>query len=202
MNKLPIDFYNRQNVLLIARELIGKLITTNIDDYTTIGRIVETEAYAGFVDRASHAWSGNRTARNEHMYEAPGTAYVYTCYGIHQLFNIVTNKRGIPDAVLVRAVEPVMGMETMMRRTGKPIADHTLSRGPGNVGKALGIHKIHSGMSLLGDLIYLSSDGYELEENEVGTSSRIGVAYAGSDALLPYRFFMRGNKYVSGKKIA
>ena len=189
-------------MLVIAKELLGKLITTNIDGRTTIGRIVETEAYAGFADRASHAWAGKRTARNQHMYEAAGTAYVYTCYGIHQLFNIVTNERGIPDAVLVRAVEPVAGVETMMWRTDKRIADQSLTRGPGNVAKALGIHKIHSGMSLLGDVIYISSDEYELEDKQVGASSRIGVAYAGSDALLPYRLFIRGNKYVSGKKIA
>ncbi len=133
------------------------------------------------------------------MYASPATAYVYICYGMHQMFNIVTNEKEIPDAVLVRAVEPLRGIDIMLQRTGKLKADNTLTRGPGNVGKALGISKQHSGLHLLDDEIYLMSDGFILDEDKIGISNRIGVESAGPDALLPYRFYVRGNKYVSGK---
>ncbi|MBC7507226.1 MAG: DNA-3-methyladenine glycosylase [Ferruginibacter sp.] len=200
MNKLPIDFYEHKNVVMIAKQLLGKIVHTNIGGIITSGRIVETEAYAGITDKASHAYSGKRTARNEHMYADAATAYVYICYGIHQMFNIVTNEKEIPDAVLIRAVEPLEGIDTMLARTGKQKADDTLTKGPGNVGKALGICKIHSGINLLGDTIYISSDYYIVDEIQTGTSKRIGVEYAGDDALLPYRFYVKGNKYVSGNK--
>lgn len=199
MKKIPLTFYKRKDVVSIARELLGKIIITRFDDVTTSGRIVETEAYVAHVDKASHAFGGRRTARNEHMYAHAGTAYVYICYGMHQMFNIVTNDKDIPDAVLIRAVEPLQGIDIMLDRTGKPKLDFTLTKGPGNVGKALGIFKKHSGLHLLDDDIYLADDGFKLKETDVGISGRIGVASAGADALLPYRFYVRGNKYVSGK---
>jgi DNA-3-methyladenine glycosylase len=133
------------------------------------------------------------------MYAHAGTAYVYICYGMHQMFNIVTNEKDIPDAVLIRALEPLEGIDIMLQRTGKSKLDFTLTKGPGNVGKALGIFKKHSGSHLLDNEIYLMDDGFKLKENEVGISGRIGVASAGADALLPYRFYVRGNKFVSGK---
>ncbi|HUS02688.1 MAG TPA: DNA-3-methyladenine glycosylase [Chitinophagaceae bacterium] len=199
MKKLPLNFYKRKDVVAIARELLGKIVVTNFDGVTTSGRIVETEAYVAHIDKASHAFGGRRTSRNEHMYAHAGTAYVYICYGMHQMLNIVTNEKDIPDAVLIRAVEPLEGTDIMLKRTGKPKLDFTLTKGPGNVGKALGIFKKHSGLHLLDDEIYLVDDGVKLKENEVGISGRIGVASAGADALLPYRFYVRGNKYVSGK---
>lgn len=199
MKKLPLTFYKRKDVVTIARELLGKVIITNFDGVTTSGRIVETEAYVAHVDKASHAFGGRRTAKNEHMYAHAATAYVYICYGMHQMFNIVTNEKDVPDAVLIRAVEPLEGIDIMLERTGKQKPDFTLTKGPGNVGKALGIFKKHSGLHLLDDEIYLVDDGCKLKENEIGTSERIGVASAGADALLPYRFYVRGNKYVSGK---
>ena len=199
MKKLPLSFYNRKDVVSIARELLGKIVVTNFESKITSGRIVETEAYVALIDKASHSFAGRRTTRNEHMYAAPATAYVYICYGMHQMFNIVTNEKEIPDAVLIRALEPLQGIDIMLQRTGKLKADHTLTRGPGNVGKALGISKQHSGLHLLDDEIYLMSDGFALHKNDVGVSSRIGVEGAGADALLPYRFYIRGNKYVSGK---
>ena len=201
LKKLTIDFYERKNVVLIARELLGKIIHTDIDGTITSGRIVETEAYAGITDKASHAYGGKRTARNGHMYANAGTAYVYICYGIHQMFNVVTNEKEIPDAVLIRAVEPLEGIDSMLARTGKQKPDHTLSKGPGNVGKALGIYKIHSGINLLEDTIYISSDDYTINEKHIGISKRIGVDYAGTDAILPYRFYVKGNKYVSGRPV-
>jgi len=201
LNKLTIDFYNRKDVLQIARELLGKIIVTNLEGSLTSGRIVETEAYMGITDKASHSWSGKRTARNEHMYAQAATSYVYICYGIHHMFNVVTNEKEIPHAVLIRAVEPLEGIDIMLVRTGKKKPDSTLTRGPGNVGKALGIYKLHSGISLLGDTIYIASDDYRIDEKQVGISKRIGVNYAGPDALLPYRFYIKGNKYVSGKPV-
>lgn len=183
----------------IAKELLGKIVVTNFDGIITSGRIVETEAYIGVSDKASRSYAGKRTARNEHMYAQAGTAYVYICYGIHQMFNIVTNEKEIPDAVLIRAIEPMEGAETMLVRTRKKSPDYTLTRGPGNVGRALGMHKTHSGENLLDDTIYLAADDYTLTDSQTGSSKRIGVDYAGADALLHYRFYVKGNKYVSGR---
>ena len=197
MKKLPIHFYKRTDVLLIAKELIGKIVVTNFNDVITSGRIVETEAYIGLSDRASHSFGGKRTARNEHMYSAAGTAYVYICYGMHHLFNVVTHAVNIPDAVLIRAVEPIAGIDTMLKRTGKLKLDNTLTKGPGNAAKALGISKGHSGFNLIHHKIYIADDGFEMAETSIGMSSRIGVEGSGDAALLPYRFYIKGNVFVS-----
>ncbi len=199
MTKLPLSFYQRKDVVQIARDLIGKIIVTTFDGEITSGRIAETEAYAGIVDKASHAFNNRRTARNEHIYASGGTAYVYICYGMHQMFNIVTNAKDIPHAILVRAVEPLSGIDIMLRRTGKSKLDYTLTRGPGNVGKALGIFKHHSGLKLNRKEISIFKDEYLLLETQIGISPRIGIESAYPDSLLPYRFYIRGNKYVSGK---
>lgn len=198
MKKLGAAFYDREDVLMIARELIGKVLITKFDDILTSGRIVETEAYAGVADRASHAYGGRRTARTEIMFGEPATAYVYLCYGIHHLFNVVTNKRNVPHAVLIRALEPVEGITTMQMRCSKILADFTLTRGPGNVSRALGIKTVHTGLSLLQHPIYIADDGFV--PAAILATPRIGVDYAGPDALLPYRFVLEGNPYVSGKK--
>ncbi len=198
MKKLPLSFYHRKDVVQIARELLGKIIITTFDGNLTSGRITETEAYVGLTDKASHSFGNRRTARNEHMYGAAGIAYVYICYGMHQMFNIVTNDKDVPDAVLVRAVEPMKGVGAMLKRTGKKKLDRTLTRGPGNVGKALGIFKHHSGLKLSSKEMYIVEDKFSLAEENIGTSIRIGVEGAGPDGLLPYRFYIRGNKYVSG----
>jgi DNA-3-methyladenine glycosylase len=199
MKKIPLSFYTRKDVVEIAKDLIGKIIVTNFDGSITSGRIVETEAYVAITDKASHSFGGKRTARNEHMYAAAGTAYVYICYGMHQMMNVITNDKNIPDAVLIRAVEPLEGINIMLQRTGKKNLDKTLTRGPGNIGKALGIFKHHSGNHLLGNKIYLMNDNAKINEEQIGTSVRIGVESAGADSLLPYRFYLKGNKYVSGK---
>lgn len=200
LKKLPIEFYDRTDVVLIAKELLGKILVTKFDGIITSGRIVETEAYVALVDMASHSRNGIRTQRNEHMYEAAGISYVYICYGMHHLFNVVTNKKNIPDAVLIRALEPLTGIEDMLLRTGKKKPDHTLTKGPGNAGKAMGIDKNHSGLNLLGKNIYIADDGFRYNENEIGASARIGVEGAGMpSAGLPYRFYVKGNKFVSGR---
>jgi DNA-3-methyladenine glycosylase len=201
MKKLSRSFYKRRDVVIIARELLGKIIVTKIDGVVTSGRIVETEAYVAFRDKASHSFNGKRTARNEHMYGAGGTSYLYICYGIHQMLNIVTNEKDVPDAVLIRAIEPIEGIDEMLKRTGKPGFNNTLTKGPGNVGKALGLFKHHSGMSLMDDTISLYEDQAELKESMIGSSKRIGVDYAGEDALLPYRFYIKGNAFVSGRPV-
>ena len=201
MEKLGHDFYTRANVVTIARELLGKILVTQIDGVLTSGRIVETEAYNGVIDRASHAYGGRRTNRTEIMYASGGKAYVYLIYGIHYLFNIVTNKVDTPHAVLIRAIEPLTGIEDMLIRTGRAKADYTLGKGPGNVSKALGIHLRHTGTDLTGSEIFVASDDLVLKKKDIIISPRIGVDYAGADALLPYRFSIAGNPYVSGKKI-
>lgn len=199
MEKIPLSFYNRKDVVKIARELLGKIVVTNFNGMVTSGRIVETEAYAGLTDKASHSFNGKRTARNEHMYSPPGTAYIYICYGMHQMLNIVTNEKEIPDAVLIRAIEPLKGVEIMADRTAKSESDKTITRGPGNVGKALGIFKHHSGLYLMDEEIYLLDDHQKIPDEKMGISKRIGVESAGIDGLLPYRFYIKGNRYVSGK---
>ncbi|MBC7850226.1 MAG: DNA-3-methyladenine glycosylase [Chitinophagaceae bacterium] len=198
--KLRIDFYNREDVVLIAKELIGKILVSRFDGIETNGRIVETEAYAGVNDRASHAWNGRRTARTETMYGEGGTTYVYLCYGLHQMFNVVTNQKDTPHAILIRALEPIIGIDVMLQRTGKSKVDYTLTRGPGNVAKALGIFTHHSTLSLLSDELFIAKDDFQLSPSDIEATKRIGVDYAGNDAHLPYRFILRNNPYVSRQK--
>ena len=199
VKKLELDFYQRKDVLKISNELLGKILVTNWSGIITSGRIVECEAYAGVIDKASHASGGRRTNRNEIMYGEGGYAYVYLCYGIHHLFNVVTNSKDTPHAILIRALDPIEGIGEMLLRTNKKKFDHTLTRGPGNVSKALGILTKHSGLSLLDDRMFIGDDGAAYTKKEIAVSPRIGVDYAGEDALLPYRFYVKGNPYVSGK---
>ena len=200
MKILEYYFYSRTDVVNIARELLGKVLVTQWNGVVTSGRIVETEAYRGVTDRASHAWNGRRTGRTEIMYDEGGKGYVYLCYGIHHLFNVVTNIKDTPHAVLVRAVEPLEGISTMLQRTGKKKPDRTLTSGPGNVSKALGLLVSHSGVSLLEEAVFIADDGYALKKKDIIATTRIGVDYAGEDALLPYRFFIRDNIYVSARR--
>jgi len=205
MRKLSIDFYQRSNVIQIAKELLGKILVTKWngpDGYRdeTSGRIVEVEAYNGEIDKASHASGGRRTNRNEIMYGDGGFAYVYLCYGIHHLFNVVTNKKETPHAILIRALDPLKGIDVMLERTGKEKLDNTLTKGPGNVSKALGISfKLHNGHSLLSKDLFIVEDDFVLNKKDLAASPRIGVDYAGEDARLPYRFYIKGNPFVSGK---
>lgn len=200
MVKLGSTFYDRPGVVRVARDLLGKVLVTEFGGQRTSGRIVEVEAYNGEADRASHAWSGRRTKRTEVMFGAGGSAYVYLIYGIHHLFNVVTNRKGVPHAVLVRGLEPMEGIPVMLRRTGKTHLDHTLTRGPGNLTKAMGLLTLHTGMSLMGAEVWIGDDGTRVRPSQIGATARIGVDYAGEDAALPYRFYIKGNPYVSGMK--
>ncbi|HEY1871118.1 MAG TPA: DNA-3-methyladenine glycosylase [Chitinophagaceae bacterium] len=194
------EFYTRKDVVKIAKEVLGKIIVTCFDEQLTAARITETEAYNGVIDKASHAYNNRRTKRTEIMYANGGSAYVYLCYGIHHLFNIVTNLKDVPHAVLIRAAEPVIGIDVMLHRTHKKKLDNTLTSGPGNVSKALGIYTHHTGIDLKSESFFIADDGFRLPKNKIIATPRIGVGYAAEDALLPYRFFIKDNIYVSGKR--
>jgi DNA-3-methyladenine glycosylase len=185
MKPLSRAFYTRADVLVVAKELLGKVLVTEFDGFRTSGIIAETEAYAGVDDRASHAHGGRRTARNEPMYARGGTIYVYLCYGIHHLFNVVTNVAGIPHAVLVRAILPLEGTAVMAAR--RNVLRPTTS-GPGTLTQALGIRTHHSGGDLLQGPITIEDHGLYVPDEVLLIGPRIGVDYAGADALLPYRF--------------
>lgn len=188
MRKLPRSYYTGGDVVTIARDLLGKVLVTDLEGIFSAGIICETEAYAGAGDRASHAYAGKRTRRNEMMYAEGGTAYVYLCYGIHHLFNVVTNSMEIPHAILIRAIHPVEGMDEMVRRRGN--SPRLTTSGPGTLTQALGIRTAHNGTDLLGDTIYLEDRSISVPSTAVVTGPRIGVGYAGADALLPYRFHL------------
>lgn len=197
---LPESFYTRKHVVQIAKELIGKVLVTDLDNHRTSGIIVETEAYAGTSDKASHAFGNRRTNRTEIMFNTGGVAYVYLCYGIHHLFNVVTNVADIPHAILIRAIEPLEGIDVMLERRKKEKLQPSLTAGPGAMSMALGIHTRHSGLSLSGTEIWIEDRGIKVSPGNIVTSTRVGVAYAQEDALLPYRFSLRGNPYVSKGK--
>lgn len=195
MQKLSIDFYTGNDVALAAKELLSKIIVTRFNKICTAARIVETEAYAGIPDQASHAYNGRRTNRTEVMFGRGGKAYVYLCYGIHHLFNIVTNQTNIPDAVLIRGVEPLEGIPAMLKRSKKVTFDTSLGRGPGNVSKALGIATAHSGMDLQGNQFFIADDGTKAAD--IMVSRRIGVDYAGNHANWLYRFYLKDHPHVT-----
>jgi len=244
LSKLDIEFYRRENVLTISRELLGKILCTNFKGTLTTGIIVETEAYAGVDDMASHAYGGKRTDRTETMYAKAGTAYVYLCYGIHHLFNVVTNAEGIPHAILIRAIEPMEGIDNMLKRRKMDTLKTNLTSGPGILSQALGIQTSHSGISLLGDEIWIEdianltphqdcsilpaipkvsspsgrgrftrqqqfyNNGGVRGQNKndpthvisIISSPRVGCQNAGKDANNPWRFRIKGNKWVSPAK--
>ena len=185
----------------MAQALLGKLLLTSFREGTTVGRIVETEAYEGVTDKASHAFGGRRTARTDVMFRAGGTAYVYLCYGMHHLTNVVTHREGVPHAVLLRALEPLEGLEIMRRRSGRQLPDRLLCSGPGRLSKAMGIHTEHSGLMLDTPQCCILDDGHVTDAKVLATP-RIGVDYAEEHALLPYRFIWQGHPCVSGPRHA
>jgi DNA-3-methyladenine glycosylase len=197
MPKLPRSFYLRENVLQISEELLGKFLVTKINGIITSGMITEVEAYNGIIDKASHSFSGRRTPRNEIMYAHGGAAYVYICYGIHHLFNVVTNQKDVPHAILVRGIEPVEGIDTMLKRRKMLTPSYNLTAGPGALAKALGIDKKHTGLDLLGDAIWIEDRGVKIPAKKIQRTIRVGVESAGKDARLPYRYIIRDNPWVT-----
>ena len=194
--KLPRDFY-LQDTVTVARALLGCVLWRRIGREVLAARIVETEAYLGANDAASHARRGLRSARNESMYLEGGHAYVYFTYGMHWCMNVVTQEADIAEAVLLRAAEPLQGIESIRRRRPKAIRDFDLMNGPGKLCAALAIDKALDGESLRGDRLYVTTRALGIEENDIAVSPRIGVEGAGEAALWPLRFFLKGNRYVS-----
>lgn len=191
MAKLDKKFYLDKDVVKLARQLLGKKLCTNIQGIYTAGIITETEAYAGENDKASHAYNNRRTVRNEFMYHHGGVAYVYLCYGLHHLFNVVTNVKDVPHAVLIRAIKPVEGIEDiLLRRNHKALAKNTAG-GPGTVSQALGISTKLNGTDLNEGDIWIEDVGISFTKNEITATPRIGVDYAGEDTKLPYRFLVK-----------
>lgn len=198
--KLPLSFYRQTDVVHIAKTLLGKYIFTNIDDEITGGMIVETESYKGVEDKASHAYNGRYTERTKTMYEAGGVTYVYFCYGMHFLLNIVTNKKNIPHAVLLRAIEPTVGIEAMLKRRNKSKALRSLTAGPGALSQALGVDKMLNNVKLNSSIIWIEDKNFKVEERDIIKSPRVGVDYSEEHALLPWRFRLKGNNWTSPAK--
>lgn len=189
--RLSQSFFEHEDVVELAKKLLGKRIVTRIDGVITSGIISETEAYAGVVDRASHAYGGRHTERTKTMYEEGGVSYVYLCYGIHHLFNFVTNRKGVPHAILLRAIQPEKGIKWMLLRRNKTKVDKTLCSGPGTVSQALGITTKNNGELLSGKKIWVEETGIVVKPQGIIAGPRIGVDYAGKDAKLPYRFRLK-----------
>lgn len=199
-HRLGRDFYTRADTLRVARELLGKRLVVPAPGGARVsGRVVETEAYLGAEDRAAHSYGGRRTRRTETMFGVGGTAYVFFVYGMHHQFNVVAGPEGLPHAVLVRAVEPEEGRELMMERRPVP-KERELTNGPGKLCRALGIDLTFDGEDLTtGGRAWLEETGVSFGPEQVATGPRIGIAYAAEDALKPWRFWVKGNEYVSRK---
>lgn len=195
--KLPESFYLNTDVLHLAKNLIGKYLFTCIDGITTGGYIVESEAYNGIIDRASHSYGNRLTPRTKTMFMQGGIAYVYLCYGIHEMFNVVTSTEGQPYAILIRAIQPTEGIEEMLLRRNMDVLKPNITKGPGSVAKALGISRAINAVSLQSETLWIEDRGLEFTDDEIAAVPRVGVDYAGEDALLPYRFYVKGNPYVS-----
>lgn len=188
-------FYLRNSVTRIAQDLLGKGLFTRISGKITGGMIVEVEAYS-WKERGCHAYKNRMTARNAVMFGHGGHAYVYLCYGIHHLFNVVTNREGTADAVLVRALQPLEGIDLMSKRVNNQSTDRITS-GPGKLTRALGIDRKHNGITLASDKIWLTDLGSKVSRKDIMQSPRIGIDYAGKDALLPWRFTIADNPWIS-----
>ncbi|ATP56599.1 3-methyladenine DNA glycosylase [Pedobacter ginsengisoli] len=197
MSKLPYSFYQSHDVNDLAIQLLGKLLFTKLNGELTGGIIVETEAYKGVEDKASHAYGGRFTNRTQVIYEEGGLSYVYLCYGIHHLFNVVTAPKGTPHAVLIRGIEPVHGIDIMLRRRNMVLLKPNITAGPGALSKAMGIDKSLNAKDLLGDEIWIEDKGGVFPDDQIVSSARVGVDYAGDHALFPWRYYIRGNKFVS-----
>jgi DNA-3-methyladenine glycosylase len=198
--KLPESFYTHNDVVDISRKLLGKYLFTRLDDVLTGGIIVETEAYNGVIDKASHAHGNRLTPRTKTMFMQGGVAYVYLCYGIHEMFNVVTSVEGQPHAILIRAIEPTDGLDIMLLRRNMDLLKPNITSGPGSVAKALGISRNINAISLQSNTLWIEDRGLIYADELIAAVPRVGVDYAGEDAKLPYRFYVKGNAYVSKPK--
>jgi len=199
VKKLPLSFYRQPDVVALARSLPGKYFFSNIDGHLCGGIIAETEAYAGVIDRASHAYNGRRTARTETMYLVGGCSYVYFTYGMHHLVNIVTAGKDIPHAILIRGIIPTEGIEIQKLRRKIPTGGKQLTNGPAKVCQALGITLQHNAISLTGNMLWIADDGFVPQEEQIFATTRVGVEYAGEDSRLPYRFILKSPDYLPVK---
>lgn len=198
--KVSLSFYQRPDVIQIGQELLGLHLFTFFDGCLTGGKIVETESYKGAEDKACHAYKNRRTPRTEVMFAKGGVAYVYLCYGMHHLFNIVTHEEGTPHAILIRAIEPLYGVETMLKRRKKQKVERPLTAGPGALSQALGIQRAHTGESLAGNSIWLEDVNGPTKADQIIASPRVGIAYAEEHATLPWRFRIKGSAWTSIEK--
>jgi DNA-3-methyladenine glycosylase len=196
MPKLPPSFYQQEDVVSLAKQLLGKLLFTYVDGKLTGGIITETEAYDGVADKACHAYGGRNTNRTATMFLNGGVTYVYLCYGIHHLLNVVSGTEGNPQAILIRAIEPTVGLEVMLERRKKEKVPPRITAGPGALAQALGIDRQLNAKDLSADEIWIE-DAKNYEDEKIVATTRIGVAYAQEHALWPFRFYIKGNKYVS-----
>lgn len=187
--KLPAEYYQQSDVLHLAKDLLGKILVTQVNGDITAGIICETEAYHGINDKASHAFGGRRTERTETMYAMGGVAYIYLCYGIHHLFNVVTSVNDVPHAVLIRGIVPIEGISIILKRKNISILKPKIGIGPGNVSRCLGIHTRMDKTSLTGNKIWIENRSITINPQAISIGPRIGVDYAGADAQLPYRFW-------------
>lgn len=192
--RLDGNFYANTDVCEVAKQLLGKVLVSTIDGWVTSGKIVETEAYS-YREKACHAYMNRNTNRTKVLFAEPGTSYVYLCYGIHKLLNVVTNVKGVAEAVLIRAVEPMEGLNHMLQRRGFSAAGYPLTSGPGRLSQALGITLEQNKTNLFGHPIWIEDRNLISEPYE--SSPRIGVGYAKEDALLPWRFSIKDNPWVS-----
>lgn len=197
---LPQTFYQSTDVVHLAKQLLGKIVISDIEGKITSGIIVETEAYRGPDDKGCHAYGGRYTERTRIMYATGGTAYVYICYGMHPMFNVVTGPEGDAHAILIRAIEPLTGAENMLERRNMSLTKTDLTNGPGKLAVALGITKEMNG-SLLYEkesTIYIKSDNFVVEEKDIVSGPRVGMSvHVGPCAHRPWRFYIRDNPWVS-----
>jgi len=197
---LPTGFYQRTDTQQIAQELLGKVLVTKFEGVVTAGKIVETEAYLGMEDRACHAYDGKRTPRTEIMYTPGGVAYIYLIYGMYHLFNVITHREGQPHAVLVRGIEPLEGIPTMLDRRKKTELTPKLTAGPGILSIALGLKKDQTGTPLTGETIGIEDWGFTIGADKIIASPRVGVDYAGDHAAWPLRFRVSNSPWTSPAK--
>jgi DNA-3-methyladenine glycosylase len=193
--KLEESFYQRSNVTHVAKDLLGKVLVTRVNRLISSGIIVETEAYS-HTEKGCHAYLNRRTPRNEVMFRPGGHVYVYLCYGIHYLFNVVTGEEGTADAVLIRALQPVDGTKYMIERMAAT-GIKRITSGPGKLTKAMGIDRNFNGKFLTGAQVWVEDRGVSIAKNQIVASPRIGIDYAGVDAELPWRFTIKDNEWVS-----